>query len=183
MKPYLLIITLLAFSILYGCKREEVKPQSTRQSQTATTGKDSTLAHPTGGVTSSDSNTLATITLPATVSTPQAMIAKWSLVRDTSSWCFGADTVHQKKYTGTPSDYFDFRADGKCYTKEGSVYDTLTYSVRVNNQIIIQKFGVNVNGYYLPNVITQLTDHSFTIASIFFPGAGGWSRRALYLQK
>ena len=173
MKPCLLVINLLAFSTLYGCKHEEVNPQSSRQSQTVTGGE----------ITSSDSNKLATITLPAAAPTPKAMIAKWSLVEDTSSWSFGADTLHQKKYTGTPSDYFDFRTDGKCYTREGGVYDTLTYSVRVDNQIIIQKFGDNVNGYYLPNTITQLTDHNFTIASIFLPGPGGWSRRELYLKK
>ena len=173
MKAYLLVITLLAFSILYGCKPEEVKPQSSKQSQTATGGE----------ITASDTNKLATIALPAAAPTPKAMIAKWSLVSDTSSWCFGADTLHQKKYTGTPSDYFDFRTDGKCYIREGGVYDTLSYSVRVDNQIIIQKFGDNVNGYYLPNTITQLTDHNFTIATIFLAGPGGWSRRELYLKK
>jgi hypothetical protein len=173
MKAYPLVITLLAFSILYGCKHEEVNPQSSGQSQTATGGE----------ITSSDSNKLATITLPAAASTSKAMIAKWSLVKDTSSWCFGSDTLHQKKYTGMSSDYFDFRTDGKCYTREGGVYDTLTYSVRVDNQIIIQKFGVNVNGYYLPNTIAQFTDHNFTIATISLAGPGGWSRRELYLQR
>jgi hypothetical protein len=178
MKAFQLSVIAMSVVVLTACKREVIAPGPALVRQIVATSQDSILAQSTG------TNQLAPIKLPAAITTPQAMIAKWNLVTDSSSWCYGPDpVVHTKSYDGAPSDYFDFRADGKCYTKEGSVYDTLAYTVTVGNQIILQKFGANVNGYYLADDITEFTAHNFNIATPFFATPMGWSTRGLYLTK
>jgi hypothetical protein len=52
---------------------------------------------------------------------------------------------HLVVYDGQPGDYFDFRVDGNVYTKEGAVLDTLSYTVKPGNQIVISKFGIIAN--------------------------------------
>src|SRR4051812_13895323 len=78
----------------------------------------------------------------------QLLLGKWSLVKDsTYSWFPTTDTLaHIKRYSGTTGDYYDFRNDGKCYIKVAGVYDTLAYQITISNEVILQKFGINVNG-------------------------------------
>src|SRR5882672_121093 len=107
MKPYHLIVLLLVCSILTRCKNEEVKPQVSTKTTTNTTvinSKDSTLNHPTG---------------PMNI---QVLVAKWSLVRDSIYNSMGNyPAARISNNIGAEGDYFDFRADGWCYTKTGNV--------------------------------------------------------------
>jgi hypothetical protein len=178
MKLYLVIITLLAFSILYGCKREYATPlvkASTKSSNSVQTQN------------SSGSVGISTVTVD-----PAHLIGKWSIVKDSTSWCIGADTViHSKNYWGTSDDYFDFRSDGKCYIKEKSSYDTMTFKMPTDTSVI---FGKS-NGYQVsnagvwtpiptpPSKINPFTDHDAKITYTFLAGPGGTTGRTVYLKK
>ena len=95
---------------------------------------------------------------------PVALVAKWNLVND--STVFGgplAAPLTNKNYVGVPGDYFDFRANGKVYIKEGTKYDTLAYNMATGDSVIINNF--NYNNY--PSVIKPLTSHNASIYSTF----------------
>src|ERR1700710_284704 len=69
---------------------------------------------------------------------PASLVTKWTLVNDSVSNSIGNSYPHTKNYAGTAGDYFDFRSDGKCYTKEGNNYDTLAYQIIGANKINIE---------------------------------------------
>jgi hypothetical protein len=97
---------------------------------------------------------------------PVTLVAKWSLVNDSTA--FGgalASPLIKKNYVGVPGDYFDFRADGKLYIKEGAKYDTLAYNMNMTagDSVIINNF--NYNNY--PSVIKPITAHNASIYSTF----------------
>ncbi len=173
MKPYtLIIIAGLAFSMLYGCKSEIVKPQSP---VITTVKSDSTTVNNT---------TANPVQPPPGPENIQALVAKWSLVRDSVYNGMGNfPAARTSAYNGVSGDYFDFRADGKCYTKEGNVYDTLAYSITANHLVVLSKFGLNVNGSYEPNIVPVLTDHNATIQTQFLATPDGFYLRYIYLRK
>jgi len=97
------------------------------------------------------------------VTGPVTLIAKWELVNDSAA--YGEAYITKTNYVGVPGDYFDFRADGKVYIKEGAKYDTLTYHMVAPDSVSIKTF--NVNNY--PDVINPFTAHSASIHSSNFP--------------
>jgi hypothetical protein len=89
-----------------------------------------------------------------------ALVAKWNLVTD-----YTANHLAQMNtYTGVPGDYFDFRSNGKCYIKEGSQYDTLSYAITSDTTMTIQPFGFSNAAYYSGRT-APLTVHTATITS------------------
>jgi len=100
--------------------------------------------------------------------TTPTLVAKWNLVTD-----YTANHLAQvNTYIGVPGDYFDFRSNGKCYIKEGSQYDTLTYAITSDTTISIQPFAIN-NAAYYSGKSNPLTLHAATITSAgpYPPGA------------
>jgi len=88
------------------------------------------------------------------------LVAKWNLVSD-----YTANHLAQMNtYTGVAGDYFDFRADGKCYIKEGSQYDTLSYALKNDTTITISPFAYN-NAAYFSGQPNPLTAHTATLTS------------------
>jgi len=95
------------------------------------------------------------------------LVAKWNFVSD-----YTANHLAQiNTYTGVAGDYFDFRTDGKCYTKEGSHYDTLLYSITSDTTVHIQPFGFS-NAAFYSGKANPLTMHSATLTSTgpYVPG-------------
>ena len=88
------------------------------------------------------------------------LVAKWNLVSDYTS----NHLAQMNTYTGVAGDYFDFRADGKCYVKEGSLYDTLTYAIKNDTTITISPFAFN-NAAYFSGQANPLTLHAATLTS------------------
>ena len=88
------------------------------------------------------------------------LAGKWNLVTD-----YTANHLAQMNtYTGIPGDYFDFRSNGKCYVKEGSQYDTLSYAITSDTSMAIQPFAYGNSAYYSGHT-TPLTAHAATITS------------------
>src|SRR6185312_13691137 len=92
--------------------------------------------------------------------TPATLVAKWNLVTDYTS----NHLAETNTYTGVPGDYFDFRADGKCYVKEGGHYDTLSYALKNDTTITISPFAYN-NAAYFSGKVKPLTIHAATLTS------------------
>ena len=92
---------------------------------------------------------------PANMSGSMSLSGKWQLVQDSisNSWLKTAPVI--SNHIGSSGDYFDFRADGFCYTKEGDAYDTLAYKQVSSKSIILQKFGLVINGTTEASAITQ----------------------------
>jgi hypothetical protein len=97
-----------------------------------------------------------------------------------------------KNYIGTSDDYFDFRADGKCYIRENGTLDTMTFKMPTDNSVIFGKSnGIQISNTGIvtpiqtpPNEIYPLTDHIATInfgRGVITPG--GFTERILQLKK
>jgi hypothetical protein len=86
--------------------------------------------------------------------------AKWNLVTDYTA----NHTGQINTYTGVPGNYFDFRPDGKCYTKEGSLYDTLSYAITSDTTMNIKPFGFS-NAAFYSGKANPLTLHAATITN------------------
>jgi hypothetical protein len=95
-----------------------------------------------------------------TMGAAPTIVSKWNLVTD-----YTANHLAQTNtYTGVPGDYFDFRPNGKCYIKEGSQYDTLTYAITSDSTMTIRPFGYN-NAVYYSSRAVPLTPHAATITN------------------
>jgi hypothetical protein len=88
------------------------------------------------------------------------LVTKWNLVTDYTANHLGQINT----YAGVPGDYFDFRSDGKCYTKEGGQYDTLSYAKTSDTTINIKPFGFS-NAAYYSSQANPLTLHAATITN------------------
>ncbi len=77
---------------------------------------------------------------------PALLKGKMELVSDSTASIIGAGDAHIVSYKAVAGNYFDFRTDGKCYTKERNAYDTLSYKVVISTKVIIANFGINLNG-------------------------------------
>jgi hypothetical protein len=111
------------------------------------------------------------------VTSPVTLVAKWGLVNDSTA--YGESYITKTNYVGVPGDYFDFRADGKVYIKEGAKCDTLTYHMVGRDSVSINTF--NVNNY--PNVIDPFTAHNAAIHSSNFPIFWVTNYRMINLKK
>ena len=96
---------------------------------------------------------------------------KWNIVSDSTFNGVGLGN-HPVNYAGQPGDYFDFRTDGKVYTKEGTVLDTLSFNQTTYSEIVISSFGLTANGVPETSEITTLSAHSLVIVApkVFTPG-------------
>lgn len=94
------------------------------------------------------------------VSISPTLIAKWNLVSDYTS----NHLAQINNYIGVGGDYFDFRQDGKCYVKEGSVYDTLSYAIKNDSTITITPFAYS-NAASFSSQVNPLTLHTATLTS------------------
>lgn len=99
------------------------------------------------------------------------VLGKWNIVTDSA---YTGLAFHENKvyYAGKLDDYFDFRNDGKLYSKEGATLDTATYQLTSDTTILIASFG------FPAGRITNLTTHHANIN--FFSGLtpdGFWWRR------
>ncbi|HZY38103.1 MAG TPA: hypothetical protein VFE53_15715 [Mucilaginibacter sp.] len=106
--------------------------------------------------------------------------ANWGIVVDSTTNSLG-NVLVTNVYTGVPGDYFDLRSDGKCYVKEGSVYDTLYYQVLTNTTINLPGHGFNEDNS--PSHIITLTAHNATIICAVLLTPDGAVFRKIYLQR
>jgi hypothetical protein len=114
--------------------------------------------------------------ITAIQSSPLSIVAKWDLVKDsTSSQLFGPPVTHV--YVGTPDDYYDFRSDGECYIRENGAYDTLTYKIVGDTSVVFK----DISSY--PSTINLLTNHSVRFNFALPQGPGGNSSRTVFLSK
>jgi len=133
MRPQHLLITILLFSMITGCKNP---------------GCD-----------------------PANMNVPMSLEGKWQVVQDSISNSMLRTSAITTNYIGTAGDYFDFRNDSVCYTKEGNVYDTLAYRLVSSKSIVLQKFGLIVNGTVEPSILSRTpTTANITTQNILSPG-------------
>jgi hypothetical protein len=110
------------------------------------------------------------------------LVSKWQLVNDSTANSMLRTSALTSNYVGVAGDYFDFRTDGFCYTKEGNAYDTLAYQLVSPQSIIIQKFGLNINGVTEDSNLTQTnTIATITTQNMFTPG--GTFFRVVNLKK
>lgn len=94
---------------------------------------------------------------------PASIAGKWNLVKD--SLAVGTGVSSPETYTGVAGDYFDFRLDGNCYIKEGSRFDTLTYSITSDSTLNFPKFSIGTTANYIfPFPFTKAT-----ITTAYFP--------------
>ncbi len=65
---------------------------------------------------------------------PVTLVHKWNVLSDTTYNLF---TGTSRFYIGQQDDYFDFRTDNKIYIKEGSLLDTVPYSIGADGTVEI----------------------------------------------
>ncbi|MEO5942194.1 MAG: hypothetical protein ABIP30_02430 [Ferruginibacter sp.] len=104
--------------------------------------------------------------------------AKWSLDKDISDDYYL--NVHNRDTTyGLSTDYIDFRADGKVYSKVDVSLDTSNYQVLSNNKIVLG--GPNPLDKDTFDIQT-LTSSQFVLHSKQFSGAD-YYEETVYLKK
>lgn len=106
---------------------------------------------------------------PAAVN-PDSVVGRWNIVSVASSTGVGANN-QVVNYAGQPGDYYEFTSNGILYTREGTVLNTLNYTIDADTSIIIKAPG-NTNGIPQPGRITTFTAHSLVIYGpyLFTPG-------------
>ncbi len=114
--------------------------------------------------------------------TSSSINGEWNLITD-SVFVGVAQFNHLVVITGQAGDYFDFRTDGKLYTKEGSTYDTSAYHIITDTTLIINSFGLILNGVYDTCHIFNLTAHSAIVHSPVIVTPGGEFGRTVYLSR
>jgi hypothetical protein len=108
---------------------------------------------------------------PANMNGSMSLSGKWQLVQDSTANSMVRTVPLITNYVGVAGDYFDFRSDGFCYVKEGDAYDTLTYKQVSANSVIIQNFGIIINGSAEPSDLTRtVTTANITTQNMLTPG-------------
>jgi hypothetical protein len=112
-----------------------------------------------------------------------SIVGNWNIVVDTTSAGVGSANAFAI-YPGKPGDYFDIRANGYIYTKEGATLDTASYQLLSDSTIIIHSF------FYFSNSATYPTCHIKTIGAntitIYLPwllSPGGAFGRSIVLSR
>ena len=101
---------------------------------------------------------------------------KWNLISDSTFQGVGASN-HPFNYIGQAGDYFDFRGDGNVYTKESSLFDTLSYDLISDTSIIIGSFGLIANGVpEVSQIITLTADDVIIYAPVDLTPGGEFGR-------
>ncbi len=108
--------------------------------------------------------------------TAEKIQGKWQIDNlITNEHTSGVD--HKITYTGTASDYFDIRTDGKIYTSFSGNTATSVYAVLGDAKIIIDGDTVDIQ---------NLTDHTLTLYSkedIGVPNPGDYIEGTVNLKK
>lgn len=110
------------------------------------------------------------------------LTGKWGIISDSSYKGVGINN-HLVVYNGQAGDYFDFRADGTLYIKEGSLLDTLSYQLISAKEIAITIFGATINSSSPVSHITTLNAHFATIASDKLVTPGGIIENTIKLKR
>lgn len=111
-----------------------------------------------------------------------SLIGKWKIVTDSTYLDISFYNNHMY-HQGKAGDYFDFRNDGKLYTKEGARMDTTSYQLTSDTTILIPSFGINSSGTTATSFITKLPANNIVIKSSKFTALGGFLRRKVILSK
>lgn len=110
------------------------------------------------------------------------LFGRWHVVSDSSFSNVGMNN-HPVNYQGRDADYFDFRADSKLYTYEGGTFDTLHYALTSDTALIIDGFGIILNGSTETSFIAHLTAHTVTITAPKVITPGGVFGRKVNLDR
>ena len=163
MKKLSFLIGLGMLLSLFACKKENKPSLETTTTTNTSNSSNSTQFNYTTGTTSNI--------------TPGSVVAGiWNVVTDTTFAGVGL-TNHLVNYSGQPGDYFDFRADGHVYTKEGAALDTFSYHLLADTGIYIGPAAV-VNFRYL-----TFNAHTLVAATGLFPSPGGMFGRKVSLNR
>jgi|SRR6185312_15187028 len=92
------------------------------------------------------------------------IVARWRIAKDSAANLLNGALTNANVYVGRADDYYDFRADGKCYIHENGSFDTLAYKIVTDNSVAF--------GNELLSTINPLTSHSATIDFSFAQGPG-----------
>lgn len=111
-----------------------------------------------------------------------SILGKWNIVSDSSHVGIGISNT-AVNYIGQPGDYFDFRNNGIIYTREGSILDTLNYTLISDTKIAIPQFDAILNGEAQTSTITKFTSHSLDIAAPRVITPGGVFGRTVQLSR
>ncbi|HZX57575.1 MAG TPA: hypothetical protein VFE54_02575 [Mucilaginibacter sp.] len=113
---------------------------------------------------------------PLNITQHGQLVAKWNIAKDSTASQFTTTLVNSHVYIGSADDYYDFRADGKCYIHENGAFDTLTFK-------IVTDTTVAFNAQY-PSLINPLTSHSARISFAEPQGpGGGFYSKTVFLTK
>lgn len=113
---------------------------------------------------------------PLNITQHGPIVAKWNIAKDSTATQYSAQ-VYPHVYVGGADDYYDFRADGKCYIYENGAFDTLGYKIITNDRLVF------TNSYY-GAIINPLTSHGATISFIVAQGPGmGVYSKTVFLTK
>jgi len=114
-------------------------------------------------------------TEPSASGTQQKILGKWKfqnvVVND-----FYSGSSHITTYPGDPSDYFDFRSDGKVYSSIWGSQDTSSYTIINDTQLRIDAAGDTSNIILLTRSALQLYEKQ-----VFAPG--DYSESTIYMSK
>ncbi|RYE06704.1 MAG: hypothetical protein EOP44_04135 [Sphingobacteriaceae bacterium] len=110
------------------------------------------------------------------------LTGKWNIVTDSTYVAIDFYNNHMY-YQGQTGDYFDFRNDGKLYTKEGARLDTTSYQLTSDTTILIPSFGISSNGATAVSFITKLPANNIVIKSSKFTAVGGFIGRKVNLSR
>jgi hypothetical protein len=113
---------------------------------------------------------------------PGSITGRWVVVSDSTFVGVGINN-HPVDYRGQPGDYFDFRTDGKVYTKEGAALDTMAYDLVSDTSIIIGSFGITLNGVPETSHITIFTADRLIIRAPVIATPGGVFGRTISLSR
>jgi hypothetical protein len=121
--------------------------------------------------------------LPSDTAKTVTLLTKWNCKTDSSYYVIGGVNPYYIVYHGLSTDFWDFRSDGNVYIKEGPLSDTLGYILLSDSTIIINSFGLVLNGNSGISTITTLSVHQAIIKSNTAPTSGGSFVRTVYLQR
>ena len=113
---------------------------------------------------------------------PGSITGRWSVISDSTFVGVGINN-HPVAYHGQPGDYFDFRTDGKVYTKEGAALDTMAYDLVSDTSIIISAFGITLNGVPETSHIKIFTADRLIIKAPVIATPGGIFGRTISLSR
>jgi hypothetical protein len=110
------------------------------------------------------------------------ILGKWNVITDSSFAGVGADN-RPLYYTGREGDYFDFSSNGRLYVKENNIVNTYNYTSTSPATLIIDLFGISINGVPDSTVITYETPHTIIVYTPFIMTPGGTFGRKVHLWR